>query len=192
MRRPRRTSTWWILQTQTRCVVALQALPARRAGGLCRHGAEAAPFAVRRSTPRVGKAGPRQRAHARVSGQCGNRAAGRQAAARGQVLTAPRCAPCTCAHVRAQKVHRLENVVGWYHSHPGYGCWLSGIDCSTQMLNQQFQVGVRCRRERARVQHTALRGANKLLFQPCLHERPAMSVHCVVALCSSAGAPFCP
>lgn len=38
-----------------------------------------------------------------------------------------------------QKVHRLENVVGWYHSHPGYGCWLSGIDCSTQMLNQQYQ-----------------------------------------------------
>ena len=26
-----------------------------------------------------------------------------------------------------------------YHSHPGYGCWLSGIDVSTQMLNQQFQ-----------------------------------------------------
>ncbi|KAK4769102.1 hypothetical protein SAY86_027252 [Trapa natans] len=23
---------------------------------------------------------------------------------------------------------RLENVVGWYHSHSGYGCWLSGID----------------------------------------------------------------
>lgn len=39
-----------------------------------------------------------------------------------------------------QSVHRLENVVGWYHSHPGYGCWLSGIDCSTQMLNQQYQV----------------------------------------------------
>lgn len=33
----------------------------------------------------------------------------------------------------------MENVVGWYHSHPGYGCWLSGIDVSTQMLNQQFQ-----------------------------------------------------
>ena len=29
--------------------------------------------------------------------------------------------------------------MGWYHSHPGYGCWLSGIDVSTQMLNQQFQ-----------------------------------------------------
>lgn len=33
----------------------------------------------------------------------------------------------------------MENAIGWYHSHPGYGCWLSGIDVSTQMLNQQFQ-----------------------------------------------------
>lgn len=39
----------------------------------------------------------------------------------------------------SKDVGRLENIVGWYHSHPGYGCWLSGIDCSTQMLNQQFQ-----------------------------------------------------
>lgn len=39
-----------------------------------------------------------------------------------------------------QDVGRFENIVGWYHSHPGYGCWLSGIDCSTQMLNQQYQV----------------------------------------------------
>lgn len=30
-------------------------------------------------------------------------------------------------------------MVGWYHSHPGYGCWLSGIDVTTQMLNQQYQ-----------------------------------------------------
>ena len=37
------------------------------------------------------------------------------------------------------QVGRLENALGWYHSHPGYGCWLSGIDVSTQMLNQQFQ-----------------------------------------------------
>lgn len=36
---------------------------------------------------------------------------------------------------------RLENVVGWYHSHPGYGCWLSGIDVGTQMTNQKYQVG---------------------------------------------------
>lgn len=39
----------------------------------------------------------------------------------------------------SKDVGRLENIVGWYHSHPGYGCWLSGIDCSTQMLNQQYQ-----------------------------------------------------
>ena len=29
--------------------------------------------------------------------------------------------------------------MGWYHSHPGYGCWLSGIDVSTQMMQQRFQ-----------------------------------------------------
>lgn len=39
----------------------------------------------------------------------------------------------------AKQIGRLENVIGWYHSHPGYGCWLSGIDVSTQLLNQQFQ-----------------------------------------------------
>lgn len=32
-----------------------------------------------------------------------------------------------------------RNIVGWYHSHPGYGCWLSGIDVQTQQLNQNFQ-----------------------------------------------------
>ncbi|KAL1927127.1 hypothetical protein VTP01DRAFT_5090 [Rhizomucor pusillus] len=39
----------------------------------------------------------------------------------------------------ARAVGRLENAIGWYHSHPGYGCWLSGIDVNTQMLNQQYQ-----------------------------------------------------
>jgi len=38
-----------------------------------------------------------------------------------------------------KSVGKAENAVGWYHSHPGYGCWLSGIDVSTQMLYQQFQ-----------------------------------------------------
>ncbi|CAO1630333.1 unnamed protein product [Sympodiomycopsis kandeliae] len=38
-----------------------------------------------------------------------------------------------------KQVGRLENAIGWYHSHPGYGCWLSGIDVNTQMTNQQFQ-----------------------------------------------------
>jgi COP9 signalosome complex subunit 5 len=33
---------------------------------------------------------------------------------------------------------RLENAVGWYHSHPGYGCWLSGIDVETQLQHQTF------------------------------------------------------
>jgi len=38
-----------------------------------------------------------------------------------------------------KQVGRMENAIGWYHSHPGYGCWLSGIDVSTQLLNQQYQ-----------------------------------------------------
>lgn len=38
-----------------------------------------------------------------------------------------------------KQVGRKENIVGWYHSHPGYGCWLSGIDVATQSLNQNFQ-----------------------------------------------------
>jgi COP9 signalosome complex subunit 5 len=38
-----------------------------------------------------------------------------------------------------EPVGRKDKVLGWYHSHPGYGCWLSGIDVSTQALNQQFQ-----------------------------------------------------
>jgi len=32
---------------------------------------------------------------------------------------------------------RPEMVVGWYHSHPGFGCWLSGIDVNTQ---QSFEA----------------------------------------------------
>ena len=34
---------------------------------------------------------------------------------------------------------RPDNAIGWYHSHPGYGCWLSGIDVTTQKLQQSFQ-----------------------------------------------------
>jgi len=33
---------------------------------------------------------------------------------------------------------RPDNALGWYHSHPGYGCWLSGIDVATQMNYQSF------------------------------------------------------
>ena len=28
----------------------------------------------------------------------------------------------------------MENVVGWYHSHPGFGCWLSSVDVNTQSV----------------------------------------------------------
>ncbi|WWD00854.1 COP9 signalosome complex subunit 5 [Kwoniella sp. B9012] len=31
-----------------------------------------------------------------------------------------------------------ELLRGWYHSHPGYGCWLSGIDVNTQLNQQKF------------------------------------------------------
>ena len=34
---------------------------------------------------------------------------------------------------------RAENAIGWYHSHPGYGCWLSGIDVDTQLAQQLYQ-----------------------------------------------------
>lgn len=28
-------------------------------------------------------------------------------------------------------------ILGWYHSHPGFGCWLSGVDINTQ---QSFEA----------------------------------------------------
>lgn len=33
---------------------------------------------------------------------------------------------------------RSEIVVGWYHSHPGFGCWLSSVDCNTQQSFEQL------------------------------------------------------
>ncbi|KAB5595500.1 26S proteasome non-ATPase regulatory subunit [Ceratobasidium theobromae] len=30
---------------------------------------------------------------------------------------------------------RPEMVVGWYHSHPGFGCWLSSVDINTQSVS---------------------------------------------------------
>ena len=35
-----------------------------------------------------------------------------------------------------EKVGRPQKLVGWYHSHPGLECWLSGIDVRTQKLFQ--------------------------------------------------------
>ncbi|EJT99231.1 Mov34-domain-containing protein [Dacryopinax primogenitus] len=39
----------------------------------------------------------------------------------------------------SKQAGRMENTIGWYHSHPGYGCWLSGIDVDTQNQNQKYQ-----------------------------------------------------
>ena len=39
----------------------------------------------------------------------------------------------------AEDVGRQEKVCGWYHSHPGYGCWLSGIDVRTEQIHQQVE-----------------------------------------------------
>lgn len=33
---------------------------------------------------------------------------------------------------------RNEHVVGWYHSHPGFGCWLSSVDIQTQQSFEQL------------------------------------------------------
>ncbi|CAM9954862.1 unnamed protein product [Ascophyllum nodosum] len=35
---------------------------------------------------------------------------------------------------------RPEMVVGWYHSHPGFGCWLSGVDINTQQSFEQLNA----------------------------------------------------
>eukprot|EP00828_Plagiopyla_frontata_P042265 TRINITY_DN6259_c0_g1_i2.p1 TRINITY_DN6259_c0_g1~~TRINITY_DN6259_c0_g1_i2.p1 ORF type:complete len:246 (-),score=41.52 TRINITY_DN6259_c0_g1_i2:122-859(-) len=37
-----------------------------------------------------------------------------------------------------KQTDRHEMVVGWYHSHPGYGPWLSGVDINTQQSFEQL------------------------------------------------------
>eukprot|EP01061_Rhynchopus_euleeides_P046149 TRINITY_DN8644_c0_g1_i1.p1 TRINITY_DN8644_c0_g1~~TRINITY_DN8644_c0_g1_i1.p1 ORF type:complete len:351 (+),score=111.72 TRINITY_DN8644_c0_g1_i1:57-1109(+) len=39
---------------------------------------------------------------------------------------------------KAGKVGKGEPVVGWYHSHPGYQCFLSKTDCISQRRYQQY------------------------------------------------------
>ncbi|RNE99746.1 metallopeptidase [Trypanosoma rangeli] len=38
-----------------------------------------------------------------------------------------------------QRCGSQEGCIGWYHSHPGYTCFLSGTDVSTQQLGQTAQ-----------------------------------------------------
>jgi 26S proteasome regulatory subunit N11 len=40
--------------------------------------------------------------------------------------------PLVCS--RTDLPTRPEMVVGWYHSHPGFGCWLSSVDVQTQQV----------------------------------------------------------
>jgi len=44
-----------------------------------------------------------------------------------------------------KRTGRPEMVVGWYHSHPGFGCWFSGTDVNTQQSFERLNfraVGV--------------------------------------------------
>jgi len=40
---------------------------------------------------------------------------------------------------KMKKVGRMEDVIGWYHSHPGLEVFMSGTDIRTQRIQQQFQ-----------------------------------------------------
>ena len=35
------------------------------------------------------------------------------------------------------KTGRVEEIIGWYHSHPGTGIWLSNVDVNTQMRREK-------------------------------------------------------
>jgi 26S proteasome regulatory subunit N11 len=39
-------------------------------------------------------------------------------------------------------------VVGWYHSHPGFGCWLSSVDINTQQVCTRLLLIVAISNER--------------------------------------------
>ena len=39
-----------------------------------------------------------------------------------------------------KQTDRLEDAVGWYHSHPGFGCWLSGVDINTQQSFEKLEI----------------------------------------------------
>jgi len=39
---------------------------------------------------------------------------------------------------RTDDLRSPETVVGWYHSHPGFGCWLSSVDINTQQSFEQL------------------------------------------------------
>ncbi|MFS7972920.1 putative proteasome endopeptidase complex [Helianthus anomalus] len=60
-------------------------------------------------------------------------------------VNGPLCSLCLNQHQNHRHIQVMkfipEMVIGWYHSHPGFGCWLSGVDINTQQnfeaLNQR-------------------------------------------------------
>ncbi|WXG40895.1 MAG: Mov34/MPN/PAD-1 family protein [Candidatus Freyarchaeum deiterrae] len=59
----------------------------------------------------------------------------------GHVKLAPTVAPLIAEKIERQG--RSEYLVGWYHSHPGFGCFLSSIDVETQVgLQGMFPQGI--------------------------------------------------
>ncbi len=85
-------------------------------------------------------------------------------------------------------------VVGWYHSHPGFGCWLSGVDINTQQVRapgSQYANACRsisCCGQRLQRVHLGLAGCTVLLandltsnsmnasFVACMTARVAIAV----------------
>jgi COP9 signalosome complex subunit 5 len=47
--------------------------------------------------------------------------------------------PTPCKYAGVPVPIHPRHRAGWYHSHPGYGCWLSGIDVSTQSTHQAHE-----------------------------------------------------
>ncbi|MEM3653645.1 MAG: hypothetical protein QW723_02910, partial [Candidatus Bathyarchaeia archaeon] len=54
--------------------------------------------------------------------------------------TSSRMSPISIAKIADEILHQKVpgNIVGWYHSHPGYGVYMSRIDSETQSKLQQF------------------------------------------------------
>nr|MDO8082311.1 Mov34/MPN/PAD-1 family protein [Candidatus Freyarchaeota archaeon] len=61
---------------------------------------------------------------------------GPQIGTSGHVKLAPTVAPLIAEKI--EKQGRGEYIVGWYHSHPGFGCFLSSIDVETQVGLQKM------------------------------------------------------
>eukprot|EP00983_Pelagomonas_calceolata_P048013 1140881-Pelagomonas_calceolata.AAC.1 len=74
-------------------------------------------------------------------------------------LIMPAMHPPSSLSILLASMRKPEMVVGWYHSHPGFGCWLSGVDINTQQFWSPFFASKNCKnvlkiRQRAPIVHT--------------------------------------